>query len=372
MFRSAFTALNATRVVASRKFSTNQGKSFQRGATAACTAAAAAGIAAAAFAANSTPFAACDADYGALRKEIVSMLDAEEERREDGTSMAGTLIRLAWHCSGTYSAADKTGGSNGATQRFDPEASWGANAGLGGARAFLAPLKEKYNMSYADLFTFGGVVAVESMGGPKIPWRSGKNKSRISFINDAYNFFSIPIFNFSLFRILSNTKGRTDSAVKTTVPDGRLPDADKGCPVGTTAHLRDIFYRMGFNDREIVALSGAHAIGRCHTDASGYWGPWSNAETTFSNEYFRLLLEEQWTIKRTHEGKPWKGPAQFESPDGKLMMLPSDIALIQDPEFRKYVELYKKDEALFFKDFSAAFSKLMELGVPFPWNSTRV
>ncbi len=26
--------------------------------------------------------------------------------------------------------------------------------------------------------------------------------------------------------------------------------------------LRDVFYRMGFNDKEIVALSGAHALGR--------------------------------------------------------------------------------------------------------------
>jgi cytochrome c peroxidase len=33
-------------------------------------------------------------------------------------------------------------------------------------------------------------------------------------------------------------------------------------------------------NREIVALLGAHAVGRCHTEASGYWGPWTNAETT--------------------------------------------------------------------------------------------
>jgi cytochrome c peroxidase len=30
------------------------------------------------------------------------------------------------------------------------------------------------------------------------------------------------------------------------------------------------------------------------------------------------------------------------------------------------VELYAKDEDLFFKDFAAAFSKLLELGVSFP------
>jgi catalase (peroxidase I) len=47
------------------------------------------------------------------------------------------------------------------------------------------------------------------------------------------------------------------------------------------------------------------------------------------------------------------------------MMLPSDMALLQDAEFKKYVIAYSKDEALFFKDFSAAFSKLLELGVNF-------
>lgn len=30
------------------------------------------------------------------------------------------------------------------------------------------------------------------------------------------------------------------------------------------AHLRNVFYRMGFGDQEIVALSGAHTIGRAH------------------------------------------------------------------------------------------------------------
>jgi len=53
-------------------------------------------------------------------------------------------------------------------------------------------------------------------------------------------------------------------------------------------------------------------------------------------------------------------------------MLPSDILLIRDPTFKKYVEMYSKDEDLFFKDFAKAFAKLLELGVPFssiakPW-----
>ncbi|CAG8808994.1 16018_t:CDS:2, partial [Racocetra persica] len=45
----------------------------------------------------------------------------------------------------------------------------------------------------------------------------------------------------------------------------------------------------------------------------------------------------------------------------ELMMLPADLAFIQDKAFKQYVE---QDEELFFKDFAAAFHKLEELGVP--------
>jgi cytochrome c peroxidase len=117
----------------------------------------------------------------------------------------------------------------------------------------------------------------------------------------------------------------------------------------TIQHMRDIFSRMGLTDQEMVALLGAHAMGRCYTDRSGYWGPWTNAETTFSNEYFRLLVEERWSPKVTHNGKPWTGPDQFEDSTGTLMMLPVDIALLAEPAFHKHVLKYAKDEEAFFK-----------------------
>jgi cytochrome c peroxidase len=216
----------------------------------------------------------------------------------------------------------------------------------------LEPIKAKYpGVTYADLWTLAGAYYIEKAGGPKIAWRPG----------------------------------RTDSAKETGVPDGRLPNADCGTPANNVAHIRSIFGRMGFNDRETVALIGAHALGRCHTQASGYWGPWTRAETTFSNEFFRyyhpetfptdviqcfrrnrLLIEEPWTLKTTHNGAKWTGPMQFESRDKTLMMLPNDIALAQDSEFRKHVETYAKDESAFFNDFAAAFSKMLELGVPYP------
>ncbi len=42
------------------------------------------------------------------------------------------------------------------------------------------------------------------------------------------------------------------------------------------------------------------------------------------------------------------------------------MALVEDPEFKKIVELYVKDETVFFKDFASAFGRLLELGVQFP------
>lgn len=46
------------------------------------------------------------------------------------------------------------------------------------------------------------------------------------------------------------------------------------------------------------------------------------------------------------------------------MMLPTDLALIQDEKFKPYVELYAKDQEAFFNDFSKAFAKLLSNGCP--------
>ena len=52
--------------------------------------------------------------------------------------------------------------------RFAPEADYGANAGLKVGRDLLEDVKKKFPwISYADLWTLAGVVAVEDMGGEK-------------------------------------------------------------------------------------------------------------------------------------------------------------------------------------------------------------
>ena len=149
--------------------------------------------------------------------------------------------------------------------------------------------------------------------------------------------------------------GREDRDAAFCTPDGRLPDGAKG-----SNHLRDIFYRMGFNDQEIVALSGAHALGRCHTNRSEFDGPWTFSPTVLTNDYYKLLLDEKWHWRK------WDGPKQLQDKTTKsLMMLPTDYSLIEDKALRPWVEKYAKDNDLFFRDFRNVVTRLFELGVPF-------
>lgn len=214
------------------------------------------------------------------------------------------MVRLAWHDAGTYNAADGTGGANGSI-RFSPEADHGANNGLGKARELLAPIKKDCSdVSYADLYQLASIVAIEFAGGPVIPFRFG----------------------------------RVDVTAEHCTPDGRLPDASKRMP-----HLRDIFYRMGFSDAEIVTLSGAHTLGRAHMERSGFEGPWTTNPLVFDNSYYTELVKEAAATG--------------------ILRLPSDHALCDEPALKAQVEKYAADQNAFFEDYVKAHQKLSELGM---------
>ena len=173
-----------------------------------------------------------------------------------------------------------------------------------------------------SLWTLAGVTAIKAMGGPEIQWKPG----RTDFVDDS----KLP-------------------------PNGRLPDASLA-----SDHIRQVFtHQMGFNDREAVALIGAHNLGRCHSDRSGFHGPWVGNPTRFSNLFFKQLLKFKW------EKKEWEGPIQYANTSlgEEVMLLPTDMALIEDSSFRTWVESYAEDKDLFYDDFANAFAKLVELGV---------
>eukprot|EP00798_Chlamydomonas_sp_ICE-L_P001265 gene1265-32613_t len=234
-------------------------------------------------------------DWVAVKEDILAII-ADTAVPGSGVGEKGPTLML------------HNGGSGGATIRFKEELAHGANAGLDKPVKWLEKVRSKHlvvsyadqytstgvvrskhrGLSYADLYTYAGVVAIEAMGGPTIGFRAGR-------------------------------------------VDALSPDAG----------LRETFGRMGFNDQEIVALSGAHALGRCHAKSSGYVGPWQ---------------EVKWSPDET------AAKFQYKNPSGTIMMLPSDMVLTQDIGFKKYVDMYAKDAEMFNEDFGVAFLKLIELG----------
>jgi len=246
----------------------------------------------------------------AVRADLVRIMDSPDW--DDG-SYAPLLIRLAWHSSGTYSAKDGSGGSNGATMRYPLEANDPENVRLPDARALLEPLKWKYpKVSYADLWILAAYVAIEHTGGPTIPFCGG----------------------------------RVDKTEEYAIAPGRLPGAEYGLADGMeidgegrlkgwenlAQHIRDVFGRMGLSEREAVALiCGGHVYGRCHPESSGYAGAWVENPTIFSNEYCKDMLDDKW-MAVTHDTR---------MPDGGD--IPPEVR--PAPGKRQYVDLTKYEGA---------------------------
>lgn len=176
--------------------------------------------------------------------------------------------------------------------RFKPESQHGGNAGLGVARQKLEGIRQKYpDLSYGDLWTLAGVCAIQQMV---------SFSPCTSLIADHGAHRYLGRSDNSLAPRQSGWSGSRLHARWTTARWRQRPwyfisfrEQDHLSQRGLD-HIRDIFYRMGWNDQEIVALSGAHALGRCHPDRSGFKGPWTPSPTLMTNDYFKRLLGEKY------------------------------------------------------------------------------
>jgi catalase-peroxidase len=172
-------------------------------------------------------------------------------------------------------------------------------------------------------------------------------------------------------------------------------------PQGAADTIRDVFGRMDMDDRENVALiGGGHTFGKCHgastddpgpkpfeneanpwpgnfgsgrgmdTVTSGFEGAWTDNPIQWDNSYFTNLLNYEWESWKGPGGHyQWrvkgqgpKGPVAYP-PNSKdkqdIMMLTTDIGLITDPEYRKYVEEFANDPSAFAEAFAAVWYKLV-------------
>lgn len=261
-----------------------------------------------------------EVDYEAVKQDILALLPDPEA---DSGTWGPLMVRLGWHCAGTYRQTDHIGGCNGARIRHDPEASWDSNKDVDLALARLEPVFDKHDgLSWADLIIIASTTALESMGALPMPFCPG----RID----------------------------VDSTVAAEQSKNLDPEIYLDPQTATADALRESMKIMGFTDREMVVLNGGgHSIGQCHHFRSGFHGPWTNNPAKLDNEFFNLLLNEDWEVQTVHQSTK----KQFQS--GTLMMLFSDMVFRDDDQFRAIVEEYAQDNDLFLEDFRNAWIKLV-------------
>ena len=351
-------------------------------------------------------------DFAALKQDLTNLMtDSQDWWPADWGHYAGLMVRMAWHSAGTYRIADGRGGGSTGNQRFAPLNSWPDNANLDKARRLLWPIKQKYGnkLSWADLMLYAGTIAYESVGlktfgfgfgrediwhpekdiywGSEKEWLapSGSEGSRYSGVRDLEN----PLAAVMMGLIYVNPEG----------VDGN-PD-----PLRTAQDVRVTFSRMAMNDEETVALvAGGHTIGKCHGNGdaallgeapegadledqgfgwmnkttrgigrnavtSGIEGAWTTTPNRWDNEYFTLLLNHEWELKKSPAGAWQYEPINMKEEDKPLdseggsqrynpIMTDADMAMKIDPEFRKISERFYNDPAYFSETFARAWFKL--------------
>merc|ERR1719183_2055817 len=205
------------------------------------------------------------ADFGGVEDGIFS---GDGGSSGENGNYGPQFVRLAWHCSGTYRQSDGKGGCGGGRQRFEPERSWDDNANLDKTRALLAPIKDKYGdaLSWGDLINFAATESIREMGGPltkfcfgRIDEPDGTNSEALLENGAPCNSFQgncqEPFGTGTTGLIYVNPEGPVVEAGGSPVPD----------PALSAKNIRDVFGRMGDDDRDTVALiGGGHAFGKCH------------------------------------------------------------------------------------------------------------
>ncbi|CAN0212291.1 unnamed protein product, partial [Ascophyllum nodosum] len=257
------------------------------------------------------------------------------------------LVRLAWHDAGTFDKDCKKGfpkrGGATASIRFEPEINHAANAGLVNALHLLQPIKDKHpEVGWADLIQLASAAAIEEAGGPVIDMKYGRKDAESS-------------------------GGCVDEG---NLPAGSAPFPKADTPQARSCldHIRNVFYRMGFDDEAIVALSGAHTLGRAQKGRSGEGAEmtkltseggcprgagksgvgmpggsaWTENWLQFDNSYFKTIPDKD--------------------ADPEILKMETDKCLFTDEGFLPHAQKFKDSQEAFFESYKKAHKKLSELG----------
>jgi len=128
--------------------------------------------------------------------------------------------------------------------------------------------------------------------------------------------------------------GRTDDT-SCTSDAAYLPSAGNSWSQSdSTAATGGGFGRFGMTAQEIVAIFGAHAVGRAQYANSGFDGGWTSTQSSFANTYYGALVNLPWGVNASNT-EEWRNappppPPGAPAPHGTLM-LQSDVELAITP-----------------------------------------
>ncbi|MGE3289615.1 MAG: catalase/peroxidase HPI [Pseudonocardia sp.] len=350
-------------------------------------------------------------DLDALARDVDEVLTTSQDWWPADFGHYGPLvIRMVWHCAGTYRVDDGRGGAGTGMQRFAPQNSWPDNRNLDKARRLLWPVKQKYGraISWADLMVFAGNRALESMGfttfgfaggradvwepdadvywGPERTWLGDSRHSRVRELER-------PLAADQMGLIYVNPEGPN------TVPD----------PITSARDIRETFRRMGFGDEETVALiAGGHTFGKTHgaadpdrclgpepedaaleeqglgwrnrhgtgkggdTVSSGLEGMWTPTPTRWDGSFFETLFGYEWVLELSPGGLwqwiPADGGGAGTVPDAHdpstthaPTILTTDLALRVDPVYEPISRRFLENPDQLADAFARAWFKLTHL-----------
>ena len=347
-------------------------------------------------------------DYNALKKDLTNLMtDSQDWWPADYGHYGPFFIRMTWHAAGTYRTGDGRGGGGTGAQRFAPLNSWPDNGNLDKARRLLWPIKKKYGnrLSWADLIILAGNVAIESMGGKTFGFSGGRQDIWAPEEDIYWGIEKEWLENkrYKGDRELDNPLAAVQMGLIYVNPEG--PDGNPD-PLASARDIRETFGRMAMNDEETVALTaGGHTFGKAHgagdptlvgpepegapieemgfgwiskhksgkgsdSITSGIEGAWTSNPTKWDNGYFDLLLGYDWKLTKSPAGANiWHAVNQkdeHKAPDAEdsskrvvTMMTTADMAMREDPEYRKISERFHKNPDEFQDAFARAWFKLL-------------
>jgi catalase-peroxidase len=356
------------------------------------------------------PAAFATLDLDALARDVDQVLTTSQDWWPADFGHYGPLVvRMVWHCAGTYRVADGRGGAATGMQRFAPLNSWPDNRNLDKARRLLWPVKKKHGraISWADLMVFAGNRALTSMGfttfgfaggrvdawepddvywGPELAWLGDERHGGVRELAD-------PLAADQMGLIYVNPEGPN------TVPD----------PLTSARDIRQTFRRMGFDDEETVALiAGGHTFGKTHGAAdpdrhlgpepegasleeqglgwrsghgtgkagdaitSGLEGTWTPTPTTWDNSFFETLFGYEWDLELSPAGLwqwiPRDGGGAGTVPDAHdpakrhaPTILTTDLALRFDPAYEAIARRFLEHPDQLADAFARTWFKLTHL-----------